>query len=215
MTRSLLLTAAAASLLLAGAARADTIFSTLGPGNAYGTGGEGILGVNAVIDGNPNTIGEFDGIGQFTPSQGYNVTQLDLALAYLGGTNKFDVSLEDFYGDVLGQWTISNVPAFGSTTDAVQTISGITGVSVSGGFSYEILVAPGAADTFGAFMNGVGNTVPAAFDVLGTPADVAPPTPPSQSGGVPEPSTWALALLGFGVIGASLRARRARAPAAA
>jgi hypothetical protein len=212
MTRSLLLATAAAALLLAGAARADTIFSTLGPGNTYGTGAETILGTNASIFGNPNTDGEFDGGGFFTPSQGYEVTQLDLALTILGGTNRFDVSLQDVFGHTLGQWTVSNVPPFNSTTDIVQTISGITGVSVAAGFSYEIVVAPGAADTFGGFNNGVGNQAPAAFDVLGTPADVLPPTPPPP--GVPEPASWALALMGFGAIGAALRTRRARALAA-
>ncbi|WP_375291008.1 DVUA0089 family protein [Qipengyuania sp.] len=40
-----------------------------------------------------------------------------------------------------------------------------------------------------------------AFDVLNVDTAIGP-------GGVPEPTTWALFILGFGVVGASLRSRR-------
>lgn len=72
-------------------------------------------------------------------------------------------------------------------------VSGVSYFAISSGFDNT---------DFGAFrldVNGPGNILP-----IG-----APPPPPPPPGGVPEPSTWAMMLLGFGFMGSALRRRRA------
>jgi hypothetical protein len=43
---------------------------------------------------------------------------------------------------------------------------------------------------------------------LSEPGDPPPPPPPPPVGGIPEPGTWALMILGFGAVGAAMRRRR-------
>jgi hypothetical protein len=48
------------------------------------------------------------------------------------------------------------------------------------------------------------------FDFTGLTLDVAPDALPVAGGGVPEPASWALMILGFGGVGAAVRRRRTR-----
>ena len=57
----------------------------------------------------------------------------------------------------------------------------------------------------GAALSGFTATGSGSFSSDGAPALAYPPTP-----GVPEPSTWAMTLLGFGLLGAGVRRRRSR-----
>lgn len=62
--------------------------------------------------------------------------------------------------------------------------------------------------------NGDGGGRPASSPPLDTPQGGQPP-PIFQSGGVPEPSTWAMMLFGFGAMGVMLRSSRRRQAAPA
>jgi len=61
----------------------------------------------------------------------------------------------------------------------------------------------------------VGDSYPDDFDPFFATRDLAfQVTPVSVGGGVPEPASWALMILGFGAAGASLRRRVTGRPAA-
>jgi PEP-CTERM motif len=219
--RKLLIAGAAFLLILIEAAVsprqafAAVIFSDLGPGNSYNC-----CYALDVTGSGPGYQATANG---FTSPGAYDVTQIDIALANISGTNEAEVSLWTDVGGVqgteLGDWTVNDQPAFGSTSTELATISGITGVNLAAGSSYYLVVAPIAADTYDVFnFNSTGASGPVlvnlgsgffqygttltAFDVL--------------SATVPEPATWALMLLGFAGLGyvGYRRTRRAASIAA-
>jgi hypothetical protein len=196
--------AAVVALTLSGGARADTIVNWFGPGDTYQQGsGESIFGVDAIVNGSRNTLGRRDAVGIFTPSSDFDVTQIDVAVTWISGVNNFIVNLDrGFGGPSLGQWSLSNLPSFGSTNNTVQTLGGLSGITVLSGVQYVIDIAPGGSTSRGVFNNAHDFVNPAAFDVLGTPI--------TPAAAVPEPALWAMILLGFGGLGAMLRARRNR-----
>jgi hypothetical protein len=142
------------------------------------------------------------------------VTQIDLALGYIAGTNGATVSLwtdnSDVPGSELGFWAVSNQGIFGDN-EPITTISGITGVDLLSGDSYFLVVAPADGTTEDAWnyndqsvnllhydppYSAAENTA-SAFDVLGTSAAA-----------VPEPGS--LALLSSSLIGFRMMRRRKR-----
>jgi len=63
----------------------------------------------------------------FTPTKGtYLLTQLDLAIAYISGTNGYKLELDaDDHGQPgrrIAEWKVTGLPTFGATSSAVQTI---------------------------------------------------------------------------------------------
>jgi hypothetical protein len=89
--------------------------------------------------------------------------------------------------------------------------NGLEGVAWGNGFNYYFDVDPNASG-FGGFVSHTGPLLDG-----GTGVDVAYkvtalgylPTPVGvDNGGVPEPATWAMMMLGFGGLGAALRMRR-------
>jgi hypothetical protein len=116
---------------------------------------------------------------------------------------------------MLGSWSVSNQPSFGSTDSALATISGISGIDLSAGASYFLVVVPDAADTWdtwnwstvstgdvlystdggGTWGTNGGAQALGAFDLIG-----------SAGGRVPEPIT--IALFGAGLAGAAAMRRR-------
>jgi hypothetical protein len=153
----------------------------------------------------------------------YNVTEIDIAIGNVDGTNKAEVALWTDSGGLpgteLGSWVVTDQPTAGSSSTVLATISNITGVHLVQG-TYFITVSPGAADThdrlninllnleglqvvnFGSgFTTANPNQPLFAFDVLGNVALGRTPA-------APEPQTWVL--LGLGLLAlASLRGRRA------
>jgi hypothetical protein len=105
-----------------------TIFSDLGPGGAYNPSGPGgpwcVTGANSPSCG-PETLRKV--ASPFTPSANYNLTQVDMALQFFGGTNEVLVTLETDSGGApsgtaLASWSLSNIPAYtGSACCALQT----------------------------------------------------------------------------------------------
>ena len=92
----------------------------------------------------------------------------------------------------------------GSTTGGTWSVAGynIDFIAVKGGNSFALYRTTGSSGTWStsALVNGGGNTPGLSHLVFfGTLAAA-----------VPEPSTWALMILGFGVAGASMRQRKAR-----
>jgi PEP-CTERM motif len=223
--RKLLIAGAACLLILIQAAVssqqafAAVIFSDLGAGNSYdGGSGWNVSGLN-----NGLTIYYQAMADGFTSPGDYDVAQIDVALSNISGTNEADVSLwtdaGGSPGTELGDWTVSNQPGFGTTSTELATISGITGVALTAGSSYYLVVAPIADDTFDVFnLNSTGASGPvlinngsgffeasttlSGFDVL--------------SATVPEASTWAMMLIGFAGLGLAgyRRTRRAASIAA-
>jgi hypothetical protein len=217
--------AAATALVTASGAQADTIYSNFG--STPPTFNESLgYGVSGSLAGGPGTFG-----AEFTvPGTGNAVvTGVDVALQHiliLGSNGVADASF----------WTASAglpstqvggsfaVTATDNSPPAVASIN-ITGVTLTGGQSYFLILAPsdnfthvdwfannqgvvdGIADIGFGWISIGANAATPVFDVTGT-------LPPVTA--VPEPSTWAMMLLGFAGLGfAGYRASRRTAAHAA
>ncbi len=198
------------------AAASSTLFSNLGPpGDLYyccegwTISGTGTLGFS-------QSIAE-----QFQVTTSGNVSQIDAGVGWVTGTNAFNVILaadnNGQPGTALGSWSnLSSPQAFGGCCGLI-TISGISGIHLTTGTNYWLIVEPtslgstlwGAwnfsnsafgqldysTDVGQSWLNG-GFTNQSAFDILG------------GTGGVPEPAS--LFLLGTGLIGIGRMVRRKR-----
>ena len=198
--------------------RADTIYTNLDGGTTYNCcGGWGV--------GNFGDI--YDIAMPFTVPVGpaYSLTQIEIALSLFGGgTNSALVRLLNDSGGLPGgsidSWGLGPLPGFGfpglvSTIQSSQTISGIAGITLSGGTQYWLAAFPGDPSTQATWnLNTTGasgpfavstndgstwrsdNSTLGAFAVYGNPVS-----------GVPEPST--MLLLGTGLAGLFVCRRRA------
>ncbi len=133
----------------------------------------------------------------FTPAASYDLTQIDLAMVYVSGTNSFTLNLETGNGGVpsntiLQSWTVDDMPTSGSCC-GVDTVTS-PGIHLTGGDPYWLVVQvphntgatwnwnnTGATGTVASSLNSgstwqsLGGTL-GAFDVLGNKAAVPEPS---------------------------------------
>jgi hypothetical protein len=185
---------------LGSTACADTIFSNLGSGSTY-----------ALLSGNGNLFHNRELAMPFTVAagSGFNLTQLDIGVTSFEFPNSPIIELRansgGLPGTIIQSWTLTNVPHYGSSglVQPSQTISGITGILLSGGTQYWLAAnaangnflwnytAPYQVGSQAYSGNGGGTWNPSltyigAFDVQGTPASA-----------VPEPSAMLLLATGL------------------
>jgi len=169
-------------LLLLGTSRdirADTIFSDFGPGGSYAASNYGLSTSQTVAN-------------AFTPTADYTLGQIDLGLTHFSGTNAVDVDLRNDSsgapGSLIESWTLTSLPAYGSTLDTAETVTAVGTAFLLQGTQYWLQVSTGDSTTIAAWMQndqnvigsvyftrfGTVTNVLSAFDVLGTPSSTVP-----------------------------------------
>ena len=207
-----LLTIAAGILFFPQIAIADTIYTTLGPdGTYYFAAGTAVSGTAASIFGSPVPPSRV--AAQFTAQNNYLLTEVDLAITNVDGTNGVTITLAEDLGGLPGSaiaaWTFSNLPGFGSTDRFYERAIETSPLRLLAGTSYWVVASPLAADTYDVWNlnsnsgTGVGGVIAIdsgngfvssilpsdtfAYKVIGTLDAQGPP--PS----VPEPASLSLA----------------------
>lgn len=179
-------------------ALADSVtFTDLGSGGSYnGTSSAySVLGVN-----NTALPGAYQSVADpFTASISGTLSQIDLGLGHVSGTNSAVVSIYTDVSNNLGtlvfSGTVFNQPAFDSSSTILATLSATAGILVAGD-DYYLVVAPGAADTADAWnFNNTGATGTILFDNGSGFNDSQPDTLQAfdvrvNATTVPEPSSW-------------------------
>jgi hypothetical protein len=195
---------AAASALAGGTADAAVIFSNFGPNYDFNRIGQPFH----IHDADPLIVPGM----VFSSAVDADVSEITIALTNFTGDNNAVVSIwsKDLTTQ-LGSWSIG-IPNYGPTAKATK-ITGITGVHLNAGAEYVLFAAgPGNSYNYwqpnrtgdqGFSTTRKGSTylsgrTRGAFEILSA---------------APEPSTWALMIIGFGGAGAMVRRRRSLATA--
>jgi hypothetical protein len=200
-----------ASVFGAGSSFASVIFSDFSnQAGHYCCGGYAVAGPNSASPGGAQTQAD-----AFTSPINAAVSQIDVALGNLSGTNSAIVSLWTDVGSALGTelgaWTLSGQGKFAPGFKInVYSITGISNITLGAGSSYFLQIAPGAADTFdGWYFNRIGYADTHLINGISFPGSIAgafqvlsPFTP------VPEPRGWIVLLVGLGGLGAAMRLSR-------
>jgi len=197
---------AAVGALAGGSAQAAVVYSNFGPGYDFNRTSPAYHSHSAIT---PGMV--------FTSGVEADVNEISIALANITGANNAVVSLwtKDL-STQLGSWTVSTVPDNRPNTPyAPVKISGISGIHLNAGAQYVLFAAgPGNSYNYWLYNNTgatgtytsnkaspgylTGGRALGAFEILSA---------------APEPSTWALMILGFGGAGAMARRQRRLAPA--
>jgi hypothetical protein len=202
-----------------GQANADIIFNDYGPGYTYNTG------IGWTVSGSTSAPGNFYQANEFTASVTAAVTEVDLGISLVTGTNSVTVELRTdnsgVPGSLLESYGFVGLGPFGSQNGPLIATS-VTNPTLVAGTNYWMVVLPGASDTWavwnwndqsvtgnGSFSsdggatwsNGSSETL-GAFEVFGGTA-------------VPAPSTLVMSSILFGMGGVLFGYKRRTKPAAA
>jgi hypothetical protein len=190
---------AAVGALAAGAADAAVIFSNFGPGDDFNRTG---FGFNSHSTSTPGMV--------FTSTADADVSEIVIALANITGANNAVVSLwtKDLTTE-LGSWTVSVPDRVTNAPYAATTITGISGVHLDAGAQY-VLEAGGPGNSYNYWLlNDTGDKGQSTTNV-GTNPYITGYTRGAFEilSAVPEPDAWAMMIVGFAGVGATLRRRR-------
>jgi len=190
--------------------RADTVvYSDLASGNSYDPSNATTSpSDNWEVSGAASADGEELVAVPFTPSANYDLTKILIALSYSSGTNNgayvtLDSDSSGTPGAVIESWTLSNLPALGSTSTITsqQTLTSAPGVLLTSGTTYWIVAMPdsaGTSDTIDGWnfnINGDSGTVAYSFDGTTWSTDGSPfilPALKVKGTPVPEPATFTM-----------------------
>ena len=191
-------------------AQADTIFSNFVSGNSFSGDGWCVSGASS-------PCGLIGIAAAFTPSADFTLSQIDIALEYISGTNEASVTLvNDASGlpgfTALEWWDLTGLPGY-STTYSPTSLLSSGGITLLSGTQYWVIAEPLSNDTydlwsqnsqggsgFAFYSGGSGwsyhqGTTPA-FDVLGTPLTQIP-----EPGSLALVATGLVSLAGAGLFG--------------
>jgi len=207
-----------AQLASAGFLSGFDLFVYTRSGSSFGTGLSAAAAANVSSYVTSNIVlfnGDFqDDIGAANTNQLF-----DNALAFVTAGGK---------GGYIGEYT-GSFAAFSSNANGYNPLGLVAGSAGTSGFNQggadgNVQVGPGGAGSpllsgvslpynpgaveFSATVTGVNPSGVILSFANGNPALVANSRAQISVGGVPEPSTWAMMLLGFGAIGAGMRRRR-------
>jgi hypothetical protein len=120
-----------------------------------------------------------------------------LGASYSGSTNQTQVNLNGLFGT--GLLTLSN-PGWGTFSRGLTASSGTVAATFGNG---DAAIVATANTVFNGFLSDTGSQELYANEIAYLTS--------GGTGGVPEPATWALMILGMGATGAALRSQRRRA----
>lgn len=184
-------------------ASADIVFSNFAPGNSYD------LNSGLVVAGTTSERGFSEWASAFTPSGDFTLTQIDVAISNSAAPISVMLSLDHASGGLpdgtIESWIVTTLSIFPPFSNIVQTVSPVSPVSLVSGTEYW-LVASAAGDTVDAWNVAIaGPNAPTAIN-LGSSWTLQPPGGfygafAVQGSVIPEPSSWAMMLLGFAGLG--------------
>jgi MYXO-CTERM domain-containing protein len=208
--RIAMMEALAVLALAAGQVRADVAFSDFGPGDTFNSG------VGWTVAGSGSSIGtlQTDAM-QFTSVASGNLTTVELAVGFVGGSNSFTVTLltdsAGAPGMALESLALMNVPDNNPSSYTPATVTSVSHPAFIAGTKYWLEISPSdpTSDTEGSWsFNSIGATG------LFTQSGQAPGTNTLSTfavnvAAVPEPSGLVLGLMGLaGVLGFGAGRRR-------
>ena len=134
-------------------AYSDTvIYSDFNPDSVTYQGGWGVYGTNNVL-----FPGAFNSMAMaLNPGFQAALTNIDVAIAWLSGTNSFVLTLNadqsGVPGGVIASWTLNNIPTYGFCC-AAEVVTAASPIVLDAGTRYWVTVAPGATDSRAVWTN--------------------------------------------------------------